>query len=216
MSCLTKFDIKKYVDDGKIVISKQSPCDEAGGASVWRPVRSDDLHIGPNSVDMHLHPHLKVYNTVVRNCQREPSWPLELHDAATRRPLDSREHNPTRDIHIDDAGYVLVPGVLYLARTVERTYTPMHVPKIGGRSSTGRLGINIHQTAGFGDVGFDGSWTLELSVVHPVRVYPNQRVAQLWLFTASNPLADDHQYGGVNHGGRYQGQVDPTEYRGYR
>ena len=43
---------------------------------------------------------------------------------------------------------------------------------IEGRSSVGRLGLFVHVTAGFGDVGFCGYWTLEMFAVQPVRIYP--------------------------------------------
>ena len=128
----------------------------------------------------------------------------------SRLLLDARADNPTYDIEMSDDGHNLSPGMLYLARTVERTSTPHHVPKIGGRSSTGRLGINIHQTAGFGDVGFCGTWTLELSCIHPVRIYPGMRIAQLWLFETSSELPVDERYQG-----RYQGQVAATASRGH-
>ncbi|MFR1945037.1 MAG: dCTP deaminase domain-containing protein [Faecalimonas umbilicata] len=47
-----------------------------------------------------------------------------------------------------------------------------------GRSSTGRLGLFIHVTAGFGDVGFAGYWTLEIFCVQPIRIYPNVKSAK--------------------------------------
>ena len=49
-----------------------------------------------------------------------------------------------------------------------------------GRSSTGRLGLFIHVTAGFGDVGFAGYWTLEIFCVQPVRIYPDVEVCQIY------------------------------------
>jgi len=60
---------------------------------------------------------------------------------------------------------VLAPGQLFLGRTVERTETHGLVPMIEGRSSIGRLGLFVHVTAGFGDVGFCGFWTLEMFAV---------------------------------------------------
>ena len=52
-----------------------------------------------------------------------------------------------------------------------------------GRSSIGRLGIYIHVTAGFGDVGFSGYWTLEISCIQPVRIYPNVEICQIFYHT---------------------------------
>lgn len=94
--------------------------------------------------------------------------------------LDPRKENETIDITIPEEGYVLLPGTLYLGETVEYTETYGFVPKIDGRSTTGRLGMVIHLTAGFGDNGFKGKWTLEITVTHPVIVYPNMEVGQLY------------------------------------
>jgi dCTP deaminase len=49
-----------------------------------------------------------------------------------------------------------------------------------GRSSIGRLGLFVHITAGFGDVGFKGFWTLEIFCVQPIRVYPNVEICQIF------------------------------------
>lgn len=142
-------------------------------------------HIGPNSIDLHLAPMLLTYADITLSC-----------DAP----------NATVELECDHEGYFyLEPGELYLGRTIERTCTPHHVPYIGGRSSVGRLGISIHCTAGFGDVGFSGTWTLEITVVKPVYVKGGMRIAQLWLFDTSSPVPPEEQYRG-----RYQGQIDPT------
>ena len=75
------------------------------------------------------------------------------------------------------------PGRIYLAQTMEYTKTDGLVPMLEGRSSVGRLGINIHATAGFGDVGFHGRWTLELSCVQPVRIYAGMEICQIYYHT---------------------------------
>ena len=86
------------------------------------------------------------------------------------------------DSHVLDMK-VLEPGIVYLGRTVEYTKTLNHVPMLEGRSSIGRLGIYIHVTAGFGDVGFSGYWTLEISCIQPVRIYPNVEICQIFYHT---------------------------------
>lgn len=97
-----------------------------------------------------------------------------------RYALDPRKDNETIDFEIPEDGYILVPGVLYLGETMEYTETYGLVPNIDGRSTTGRLGIEIHRTAGFGDNGFKGKWTLEITVTHPVIVYPGMEIGQLY------------------------------------
>lgn len=93
--------------------------------------------------------------------------------------LDSAEKNAVQVFEIPATGYVLQPGNLYLAVTQEYTETRKCVPYLEGKSSLARLGISIHQTAGKGDVGFKGYWTMEITVVHPVRVYAGMKIGQL-------------------------------------
>jgi dCTP deaminase len=118
----------------------------------------DQKRLNPNSVNLQLHPRLLVYDELV---------------------LDARNKNRHKEIIIPDDGFVLQPNVLYLGSTVEYTETHQLVPKIDGRSSMGRLGIFVHVTAGFGDIGFCGHWTLEIVAVHPVRIYPYLEICQI-------------------------------------
>jgi dCTP deaminase len=98
------------------------------------------------------------------------------------RVLDARKHNKTTLFEISEDGYVLQPGALYLGVTEEYTETHNSVPFLEGKSSVGRLGIDIHATAGKGDVGFSNTWTLEISCAQPVRVYAGMPIGQLIYF----------------------------------
>lgn len=88
--------------------------------------------------------------------------------------------NPTRRITIPEDGLILQPNRLYLGRTAEFTKTDGFVPMLEGRSSTGRLGLFIHVTAGFGDVGFSGYWTLVIFCVQPVKIHAGAEVCQIY------------------------------------
>jgi dCTP deaminase len=94
--------------------------------------------------------------------------------------LDMKVENKTSRITIPKSGLVLEPNKLYLGRTVEYTKTHNYVPMLEGRSSIGRLGMFIHVTAGFGDVGFEGYWTLEIFVVQPLIIYPDIEICQIY------------------------------------
>jgi len=83
---------------------------------------------------------------------------------------------------------VLIPGQLYLGVTEEYTETHGYVPFLEGKSSVGRLGIDIHSTAGKGDEGFCNYWTLEMSVKVPVRIYAGMPVGQLIYFEISGAV----------------------------
>lgn len=101
----------------------------------------------------------------------------------TEEILDVRKPNRYERIEIPEEGLILRPGELYLGRTEEYTRTDKFVPMLEGRSSMGRLGLCVHVTAGFGDVGFAGFWTLEIHVVQPLRIYPHMEVCQIYYHT---------------------------------
>jgi dCTP deaminase len=119
----------------------------------------DESHLNPNSYNLSLHADLLTYEEIV---------------------LDMRKANRVRRLTIPPEGLVLSPNQLYLGRTVERTETYDLVPMIEGRSSIGRLGLFVHVTAGFGDVGFRGYWTLEMFAVQPVRIYAGVSICQIF------------------------------------
>lgn len=119
----------------------------------------DESRLNPNSYNLTLHDELLTYEEVV---------------------LDMRKPNRTRRVVIPPEGLVLSPNQLYLGRTVEMTETHNLVPMIEGRSSIGRLGLFVHVTAGFGDVGFRGYWTLEMFAVQPVKIYPGVSICQIF------------------------------------
>jgi dCTP deaminase len=117
--------------------------------------------LGSNSYDVHLGKYLATYKDGV---------------------LDAKKHNLIDHFEIPEDGYVLQPNQLYLGVTLEYTETHAHIPFLEGKSSTGRLGIDIHATAGKGDIGFCGNWTLEISCKIPVRIYTGMPIGQLIYF----------------------------------
>ena len=119
----------------------------------------DPARLNPNSYNLGLHDELLVYEEVV---------------------LDTKTPNRFRRLHIPPEGLVLSPNQLYLGRTIEYTETHNLVPMLEGRSSVGRLGLFVHVTSGFGDVGFCGYWTLEMFAVQPIRVYPGIKICQIF------------------------------------
>ena len=145
----------------------------------------DPAKINPNSYNLTLNNTLLVYQDEV---------------------LDYKKQNPTNKILIPDNGLILYPGQLYLGSTNEETYTKYYIPMLNGRSSIGRLGITIHITAGFGDIGFRGKWTLEITVARKVKVYPNMEICQqCWFIPAGKTT--------IQYEGRYQNQDDVTASR---
>lgn len=150
------------------------------------PYNRHDL--GSNSYDVHLGKHLAMYK-----------------DAE----IDAKKHNTIEHFEIPPEGFLLNPDHFYLGVTEEYTETHAHVPFLEGKSSTGRLGINIHATAGKGDVGFCGNWTLEISVKVPVRVYAGMPIGQLIYFPVDGEIEVPYN---KKKGAKYSGQPDkPVE-----
>jgi dCTP deaminase len=144
--------------------------------------------LGTNSYDVHLGAHLATYTNI---------------------ELDARKHNTIEHFDIPEEGILLEPDKFYLGVTEEYTETHAHVPFLEGKSSTGRLGIDIHATAGKGDVGFCGNWTLEISVKQPVRVYKGMPIGQLIYFPVEGEIEIKYNQ---KQNAKYSGQPDrPVE-----
>lgn len=115
--------------------------------------------VNPNSYNLRLHHQLLVYDNNV---------------------LDMKTENKATMLEIPEEGLLLEKDKLYLGRTLEYTESHKHVPMLEGRSSIGRLGLFVHVTAGFGDVGFCGFWTLEMFCVQPIRIYAGVEICQVF------------------------------------
>jgi dCTP deaminase len=127
----------------------------------------NEKQLNPNSYNLRLHNKLLVYTNDV---------------------LDTKKENGYKIISIPSEGLLLEPNKLYLGRTVEKTKTNGLVPMIEGRSSIGRLGLFVHITAGFGDVGFNGFWTLEMFCIQPIIIYPFIEICQIYYHEISKPF----------------------------
>jgi dCTP deaminase len=150
-----------------MILSGQAILERLGHDIVIDPF--DENQLNPNSYNLSLHDELMVYEEVV---------------------LDMAKANRVRRITIPKEGLVLSPNQLYLGRTSERTTTHNLVPQIEGRSSVGRLGLFVHVTAGFGDVGFSGYWTLEMFAVQPVRIYPGVPICQIFYHEVTGQIEE--------------------------
>jgi dCTP deaminase len=133
----------------------------------------DERLLNPNSYNLRLHHELLVYE---------------------KTELDMKKPNPVQPISIPEEGLLLETNKLYLGRTVEYTRTKNLVPMLEGRSSIGRLGLFIHVTAGFGDVGFAGFWTLEIFCVQPIRIYAGVEICQIYYHAIEGDF-DEYQSG---------------------
>lgn len=140
-----------------MILSGKEIKNKMGKEIIIEPFRESQLN--PNSYNLRLHNELLVYDDAI---------------------LDMKRENKAHRVIIPPEGLVLETGKLYLGRTLEHTKTDTYVPMLEGRSSIGRLGLFVHITAGFGDVGFNGFWTLEMFCVQPIRIYPEVEICQIF------------------------------------
>ncbi|MDR3593779.1 dCTP deaminase [Clostridium sp.] len=140
-----------------MILSGKEIKNKLGKEIIIKPFNEKQLN--PNSYNLRLHNELLVYDEEI---------------------LDMKKENKVKKVIIPEEGLVLEPGKLYLGRTMEYTGTDKYVPMLEGRSSIGRLGLFIHVTAGFGDVGFKGYWTLEIFCVQPIKIYSNVELCQIY------------------------------------
>jgi len=138
--------------------------------------------LGSNSYDVHLSRFLAVYEDEI---------------------LDAKKHNKIKHFEIPEEGFLLKPGELYLGSTLEYTEAQKHLMILDGKSSIGRLGIDIHATAGIGDVGFGGHWTLEISVTKPVKIYSGMAIGQIIFYLVDGEVAQPYN---KKKSAKYSGQ----------
>ena len=113
-------------------------------------------------------------------------------------------------------GWALKPGIGYLMHTRERIWTEKYVPIVDGKSSLGRLFVQIHATAGFGDPGFDGQYTLEVIVQHPIRLYPGMRIGQIRFHTVSGEIGKPYNQVGHYRDGAARGAVGSQAWKQFK
>jgi dCTP deaminase len=153
----------------------------------------DESLVNPNSVDVRLGPKLLYKSIGCAETNFVNPWMGEC---------------KWNEWDLNDKEFVIDRNLVVLASTIERTYTPFHVPMIEGKSSLGRQFVSPHFTAGFGDVGFNGEWCLEIHSLLPFTLTAGMRIGQIVFHTFEGDTT-------INYGntGRYNGQSGPTPAR---
>ena len=181
MAILSDVDIKKYLDEKKIIIDPLI----------------DEKQIQPSSVDLRIGNEFKGFKIITK----------PYIDPYDKTDLESYMEEITID---KNKPFIIHPGEFTLATTYETVKLPDDiVARVEGRSSIGRLGITMHVTAGYIDPGFEGKITLEISNIGkmPVALYPQQRVCQIVFETMTTPAAKP--YGHKSRDSKYMGQNGP-------
>jgi dCTP deaminase len=154
-----------------LILTAKKILDEINRKNILiEPFREDSL--GPNSYDIHLGRFMITY---------------------TDRILDAKERNNIEEIKIPPEGYLLQPSTVYLGVSEEYIETKKHVPVLKGISSVTRLGISVNASSGIGSIGHRNTWTMEITVVQPVRVYHGMPLAQLIFFEVTGEIDISYQ-----------------------
>lgn len=186
-----------------------------------------ETRVNPASYDLTLGSKVAVYKAVVhdnfKGYQGKDGIPGEClrlrHEIDTLRAyvaepghncLDAAQPNEIATFEMDERGFLLKPGIGYLMHTAERVWSDTFVPVIDGKSSIGRLFIIIHFTAGYGDIDFNGQYTLEVMATHPVIIYPGQPIAQVRFHTTCGEVA---RYRGNYRGADATGPIASKSYK---
>jgi len=150
----------------------------------------DMKYMNPVSVDLTLAPTCKRY---------------------VSHTLDCRKENLTEEFQIPETGYLLKPGNLYLYACNETIGVKGNIcATVMGKSSLGRLGLDIHVCAGFIDPGFVGSLVLEMRVEQPLIVYPHQKICQIKFERVEGEILESYDR---KPGSKYMNQTGVTASR---
>lgn len=178
----------------------------------WKTITVDpynEKRVQPNSVDLTLGSQVCVYSKAVCFEHQDEVYVSKLNSFDRSRTLmstenlrfsfpwflDTREQNATLKTEMDESGFLVKPGILYLMHSAERIHTKKFVTQLNGKSSIARLGIIVHFTAAYAETGFDGQFTFEVSAMHPVRLYPGMAIAQAVFYTVYGQTEDYKEKG---------------------
>lgn len=179
---LVDWQIRKYVESNKLGIT---------------PFNIDQIN--PNSYDLRLSDEFVRYKTFFEVVE-DTSMIID--------PYNSNTINSELETVVNET-YILEPQEFILARTVETVSLPDNIcAQVGGKSSLARLGLSVHQTAGFGDAGFSGTYTLELfnANCRPIKLYAGMKIAQI-MFNETEKACRPYN---VRKNSKYQNQVNTT------
>lgn len=148
-------------------------------------------YVQPGSYDVHLGNHIKKSIPVI---------------GGLADPLASNDHL-FEDVQLVDGACVIRPGDFFIAHTSEIIGAGVKRAAIfNGKSSLGRLGLTVHQTAGWIDPGFRGVVVLELHNVsrNAIVLRAGMPIGQVLFVEMSTPVQVPY---GTVRGSKYNGQL---------
>jgi dCTP deaminase len=158
-----------------MVLSDQEIIEEIlSGSLLITPLLNGKEQIGSSSIDVRLGTEFRYIKT-----SKQSHFDLSLEIDMIKEQIESY----SEVVHINPLNpFILHPNDFVLASTLEYIIIPKHLTaRLEGRSTWGRVGLQVHSTAGFVDPGFEGSLTFELHNMGKLALplYPGTRVGQL-------------------------------------
>jgi dCTP deaminase len=129
------------------------------------------------------------------------SYNFRLLSTILKVSINENNESSFETIELSNNGYVLLPKVLYLGATNEILGSRNYAMTLLGKSSIGRLGLFLNITADLGHFGSVSQWTLEMSVVQPLRIYPEMVIGQIAFWT--------QQGSEIGYNGKYLKDLGP-------
>lgn len=173
-------------------------------------------NVGPNSVDVTLSNTLLTYvSCTIEKDENDVNHVVKTDNYWGDGFLDMAADNVVFELDIPEDGLVLSPGILYLGSTNEKAGSDYFVSMYEGRSSMARLGLQSHLSAGFGDINFKSNWTLEITTIHPLKIYPNVRIGQVYFHEVNEAERDKLFLSGREYNGKYTDQPGPQKSKSY-
>jgi len=177
-------------------------------------------NVGANSIDVTLHKTLKTY-IPCKIIQLEKNGKKYNKIIEDKEKIDDnffismKEKNEVFVYDIPEDGLILSPNILYLGATNEKAGSDKFLPMYEGRSSTARLGFQSHLSAGFGDISFKSNWTLEIIVIHPLEIFPNARVGQVYFHETNEKALEQLFFDNKQYNSKYNEQTIAQESKMY-
>jgi len=151
---------------------------------VVTPLLNAQKQIGSSSVDLRLGTEFQIIR-IIEQTHFDLSVPAEQVRSQVTRYTQLVRVRPME-------AFILHPDEFALASTLEYVKLPNNIAgRLEGRSTWGRVGLQIHSTAGLVDPGFEGTLTFELHNMGklPLPLYPGVRIAQI-TFHRCEPVAE--------------------------
>lgn len=105
-------------------------------------------------------------------------------------------------VPLHENGVLLQPLRLYLTNTHEHIGSEKYVTLLSGCREVAELGLFVQLSANLGNLGDAHRWTLELTCVQPVTIYPGQLIGQLTFWKPSGAV--------TRYAGRYTSHSRPV------